>query len=212
MARNKVIETSVHELVFDDHNFNKGTQYGQHLMEESLRRFGVGRSILIDKNNRIIAGNKTVENAGQLDIEDVLIVETTGNQIVAVKRTDIDLDTKDGREMAMADNATSAANLAWDAEEIFEKAEEFGIVPNDWGVKVEMLNPDELSDDFELENGERGNVRHMGFVVSTEQQELITQCLERVMGLCPDEMTFGNSNKNGNALYYIISQWAEQKK
>jgi hypothetical protein len=42
-------------------------------------------------------------------LEDVIVVETTGNQIVAVKRTDIDLDSKKGREMALADNATAKA-------------------------------------------------------------------------------------------------------
>ncbi len=214
MAQNKIIETSVHSLEFDDANFNKGTQYGQRLMEESLRKFGLGRSILIDRNNRIIAGNKTVENAGALGMEDVIIVETTGKQIVAVKRTDIDLDSREGREMAMADNATSKANLAWDVDTIAEMAESFDFDPSDWGVDAEMatINPDDLSDEFNLENGERGNVRHMGFVVSIEQQQLINECLERVMGLCPEEMTFGNSNKNGNALYYIIQQWAEQRK
>ena len=53
----KVIETNIESLVPDNKNFNKGTEYGDRLMDESLRRFGLGRSILIDKNNRIIAGN-----------------------------------------------------------------------------------------------------------------------------------------------------------
>lgn len=152
MAKNRIVETSVHALEFDNANFNKGTQYGAHLLEESIGKFGLGRSILIDKNNRIIAGNKTVENAGAMGMEDVLIVETTGNQIVAVKRTDIDLDTKEGREMAMADNATSAANLAWDADMIFAKAEEFGIEPGEWGIDIGELNPTQpeaSEDDFQ---------------------------------------------------------------
>lgn len=54
----KIIETSIENLIPDDKNFNKGTQYGDHLMDESLRKFGLGRSILIDKNNRIIAGKQ----------------------------------------------------------------------------------------------------------------------------------------------------------
>ena len=43
----KVIETNIESLVPDNKNFNKGTQFGDHLMDESLRRFGLGRSILI---------------------------------------------------------------------------------------------------------------------------------------------------------------------
>ena len=101
MAR--IIETSIESLVPDNKNFNKGTEYGDRLMDESLRRFGLGRSILIDKNNRIIAGNKTAEKAADIGFTDVLVVEVDGNQLVAVKRKDIDLDTSKGRELALAD-------------------------------------------------------------------------------------------------------------
>lgn len=130
----KIKKTTIDKLVPDDKNNNKGTEYGQHLVENSLRQFGAGRSILLDKNDRIIAGNKTVENAGQIGLEDVIVVETTGNQIVAVKRVDIDLDSKKGRELALADNASAKANIAWDEENIQQIAEEWEIDPEDWGV------------------------------------------------------------------------------
>lgn len=133
----KMIETNIEQLVPDNKNFNKGTEYGQHLIEESLRKFGAGRSILIDKNNRIIAGNKTIENAATVGIENVIVVETDGNQIVAVKRKDIDLDSPKGRELALADNATGKANLEWDEETIAEAAEQWNIDPADWGVSFD---------------------------------------------------------------------------
>lgn len=134
MAKTERIK--IDRLVPDNHNFNKGTQYGDHLMDESLLQFGLGRSILIDRNNRIIAGNKTTEKAGELGFEDVLIVETDGKTLVAVKRTDIDLDSKAGRELALADNATSKANLEWDEEAIAEAAAAFEFDPVDWGVSL----------------------------------------------------------------------------
>ena len=142
----KIIETNVDKLIPDDKNFNKGTEYGQHLIEESLRKFGAGRSILLDKNNRIIAGNKTVENAAIIGIDNVIIVETDGNQIVAVKRKDIDLDTAKGRELALADNATGKANLAWDVDIITEQAERFAIDPEDWGVSMPEPETEEPQD------------------------------------------------------------------
>lgn len=132
----KIVETTVEHLIPDDKNFNQGTEYGQRLIEESLRKFGAGRSILLDKNNRIIAGNKTIENAVNAGLENVLIVETDGTQVVAVKRKDIDLDSAKGRELALADNATGKANLAWDMDIIKEQAEKFAIVPEDWGVSL----------------------------------------------------------------------------
>lgn len=132
----KTNKARITDLVGDNHNFNKGTQYGDHLMDESLRQFGLGRSILIDKNNRIIAGNKTTEKAGELGFEDVLIVETDGKTLIAVKRTDIDLDSKAGRELALADNATSKANLEWDEAALEAVAAEFDFDPADWGVAI----------------------------------------------------------------------------
>ena len=111
-------------------------------MDESLRRFGLGRSILIDKNNRIIAGNKTAEKAADIGFTDVLVVEVDGNQLVAVKRKDIDLDTSKGRELALADNATGKANLSWDEKMIAEMATKFDFNPDDWGVDVSMEKPD----------------------------------------------------------------------
>jgi hypothetical protein len=142
----KVIETNIEQLIPDNKNFNKGTEYGQHLIEESLRKFGAGRSILLDKNNRIIAGNKTIENAATVGLDNVIIVETDGNQIVAVKRKDIDLDSAKGRELALADNATSKANLAWDMDIITEQAERFAIDPEDWGVSMPEPETEEPQD------------------------------------------------------------------
>lgn len=132
----KIIETNIESLVPDNKNFNKGTEYGDRLMDESLRKFGLARSIVIDKNNRIIAGNKTAEKAADIGFTDVLVVEVDGNQLVAVKRKDIDLDSAKGRELALADNATSKANLAWDESLIEEVSQQWGCEPQDWGVDV----------------------------------------------------------------------------
>ena len=133
----KVIGTNIESLVPDNKNFNKGTEYGDRLMDESLRKFGLARSIVIDKNNRIIAGNKTAEKAADIGFTDVVVVEVDGNQLVAVKRKDIDLDSAKGRELALADNATSKANLAWDESLIEEVSQQWGFEPQEWGVDVD---------------------------------------------------------------------------
>lgn len=134
----KIIETNIESLVPDNKNFNKGTEYGDRLMDESLRKFGLARSIVIDKNNRIIAGNKTAEKAADIGFTDVLVVEVDGNQLVAVKRKDIDLDSAKGRELALADNATSKANLAWDESLIEEVSQQWSFEPQEWGVDVSV--------------------------------------------------------------------------
>jgi hypothetical protein len=135
---NKVTTTKIDQLTPDDRNLNRHTEYGSSLLEKSVAQFGLGRSILIDKNNRIIAGNGITETAGALGMEDVVVVETTGDKLVAVKRTDIDLDSKEGRELALADNATAAANLDWDTDKVAEIAGEYEIDPEDWDVNLDF--------------------------------------------------------------------------
>ena len=134
MAKNRVIETKIDALIPDDKNLNQHTEFGTSLLEKSVERFGLGRSILLDKNNRIIAGNGITDTAGSKGLEDVIIVETTGDKLVAVKRTDIDLDSREGRELALADNATANANLSWDVKNMAEVTTEYSIDPQEWGV------------------------------------------------------------------------------
>lgn len=83
----------ISDLTPDHANANKGTERGRYALEASLRQYGAGRSILLDKNGRIIAGNKTAEVAADVGLDDVLIVQTDGKQIVAVQRTDLDIDS-----------------------------------------------------------------------------------------------------------------------
>tara|TARA_R100000781_G_scaffold87037_1_gene53560 strand:- start:768 stop:1376 length:609 start_codon:yes stop_codon:yes gene_type:complete len=107
------------DLTPDPNNANKGTERGNSALEASLQQYGAGRSILLDKNDTIIAGNKTAEMAGQIGIENVRVVETAGDELVAVKRIDLDLETDaSAREMAYADNRTSELSLDWDADKI----------------------------------------------------------------------------------------------
>lgn len=124
---------NISDLKFDDKNFNQHTEYGMSLISKSLQELGAGRSILIDKDNNIIAGNGIVEAAGQVGLENVKIVETDGTEIIAVKRTDMTLDSQKGREMALADNATAAADLNWNEDVISEQAEKWGFEANEWG-------------------------------------------------------------------------------
>lgn len=127
---------NIDQLKFDDKNFNKHTEYGMSLLEKSLRQNGAGRSILVDKDDNIIAGNGIVEAAINAGISKTRIVEVTGDELVVVKRTDLELDSKKGREMAFADNATAAADLAWDEEKLEEAAEKWDLVPEDWGLEL----------------------------------------------------------------------------
>ena len=128
--------SDINELKFDNKNFNKHTQRGMGLLEKSLTQFGAGRSVLVDKDNRIIAGNGIVEAAASVGITKTKIVETDGKELVVVKRKDVALDSHQGREMALADNATAAVDLDWDKDNLADVFSDEEI--KKWNVDIDM--------------------------------------------------------------------------
>lgn len=116
MPRSKKKTVKLSSLIPDDKNFNKGTDLGSAMLKKSMNKFGTTRSIVIDKNNKIIAGNKSADTAGALGIDNVQIIESDGKTLFAIRRNDIDLDTPEGREMALADNIAAKENIIIDAE------------------------------------------------------------------------------------------------
>jgi hypothetical protein len=81
------------DLTPDPRNANRGTERGRNLLKRSLQDLKAGRSILVDRNGTVIAGNKTREAAIAIGMKDAIVVETDGSQLVVVKRTDLDLST-----------------------------------------------------------------------------------------------------------------------
>jgi len=141
MDKEQIID--IQDLQQDSKNFNAGTEEGQQLMEKSFSELGAGRSILIDKNGNIIAGNKSQKAAIAAGIKKVRVIETTGDELVAVKRTDIDINTEKGRKMALADNATQVMNLAWDEVQLQTVVDELPTFdPGEWGLEMPDLDPE----------------------------------------------------------------------
>lgn len=137
----------ISELKFDDKNFNVHTERGMSMLEKSLGKFGAGRSILIDKHGNIIAGNGIVEAAGNIGLEEVQVVKSDGKKIIAVQRTDIELNSEAGREMALADNATASADLEWDKDLIKSESEKWGFDVEDWLGNDWPTEPEEVVED-----------------------------------------------------------------
>lgn len=104
------------DIKLDPNNANRGTPRGRKALKKSIKDLGPGRSVLLDKNNTAIAGNKTIEEAKRQGYKQVLVVRTTGDQLVAVQRTDLDLKDKKAQELAISDNRTSEVDLSWDPD------------------------------------------------------------------------------------------------
>ena len=113
-------KATIKELRPDDKNINQSSARGGEMLRRSLQEYGAARSLVADKNMRIVAGNQTLEAAAAIGLDDVVVVPTDGSKLVVVQRTDIDLDTPRGRELAIADNRTNQVGynpdplmLAW---------------------------------------------------------------------------------------------------
>lgn len=124
---------TIKDLKFDKHNFNAHTPEGMELLDKSISGFGFGRSVVVDKNDNLIAGNGVVETALKQGKTKIIEVETDGTELVVVRRKDVDINTKQGREMAYADNSVANANLLFNEKEIEFAEKEFDADFADWG-------------------------------------------------------------------------------
>ena len=155
------------EIKFDTKNYRTHDDKNKKLILKSLKKCGAGRSILIDKQGEIIAGNGAYEQAKNLNIP-VKIIETDGSELIAIKRTDLDTESKKRKELALADNSTSD-NVTWDLSNLksdFDLSE----LP-EWGleglVEVEQLDPeiteDEVPSNEQVETRvKRGDIWKLG--------------------------------------------------
>jgi hypothetical protein len=76
------------------------------MVETSLQTDGFGRSILLDAGGNIIAGNGVTEAAGNVGIEDVIVVPSDGTKVIAIQRTDVEPGSERAVRLAIADNRT----------------------------------------------------------------------------------------------------------
>ena len=141
--------TSVKDLKTDHKNARKRTDRSSKLIAESLQRYGAARSIVIDEENRILAGNGTIEGAKAAGIKNVRVIETDGTEIIAVKRTGLSEDEKVG--LALADNRTSDLS-DWDQEMLCQLSNEHDLAP--WFDEAELADLIPSDDLDELNDAE----------------------------------------------------------
>jgi ParB family chromosome partitioning protein len=172
------------------------------MVVDALHKVGAARSIVIDEDNVILAGNGVTEAAAEAGITKVRVIEADGNELIAVKRTGLTAEQK--RQLAIYDNRT--AELAdWDLDQLRED------LANGDDLKA-FFSDDELdrlinapsADDWgaaigALPDGDKSPFQQMTFTLSDEQAEQVKAALDaaRALGGFVDT---GNENGNGNAL------------
>lgn len=157
------------------------------------------RPIVVNRDMIVLGGNmrlKACEAAGLTEVPVVFADNLTPEQ---------------EREFIVKDNSNFGewdwdllAN-EWDVEQL-----------QDWGIDIGGfdLSPNEFDESFELPDGDKSPFQQMTFTMADEQQVIIKNAIDDIKKTEEYKYveTFGNENGNGNALYLIVSQWAEQKK
>lgn len=115
----KVTRKKLEDYTPNAENHNLGTERGAALIAHSFQEYGAGRSLLVDRDGVLIAGNQSIKGAAAAGITEVIEVETDGSQLVVVKRTDLDLDTDDKAvELSYVDNRAAAVSFNLDVAQI----------------------------------------------------------------------------------------------
>jgi len=122
------------DLKFDPRNYRLHGEQNKRLIRKSLEDCGAGRSILLDDNDCIIAGNGVYAEAKELGLP-VRIIESDGSELIAIKRTDLSTEDSRRKALALADNHTSDTSVF------------------DFDAIVEDFNSDDLDAwEFEINN------------------------------------------------------------
>ena len=157
------------------------------------------RPIVVNADMVILGGNMRFKACKEAGLKEVPV-------IIADNLTE-----EQQREFLIKDNTSGGE---WDFEML---ANEWDVEQLDeWGLDVGGFDVDEedMSDDFSLPEGDKAPFQQMTFTLADEQAINIQNAISDIK--LTDEYkyaeTMGNENSNGNALYLIIMQWAEQRK
>ena len=159
------------------------------------------RPLVVNADNMIIGGNmrfKAIKELGYTNIPKEWI-----------KRAD-ELTEDETRRFIIADNVGFGEH-DWDL-----LANEWNSVElEEWGLDSwQNMDDIETSDEFTLPDGEKSPFQQQTYTLADEQAEQITNAIKDIK--LTEEYkyceTMGNENSNGNALYLIVMQWAEQRK
>jgi hypothetical protein len=157
------------------------------------------RPIVVNADMIVLGGNMRLKACKEAGLKKVHIIKAD------------DLTEEQQREFIIKDNVSGGE---WDWEQL---ANEWNSEDLDkWGLDVVGfdLDGEKFGEDFTLPDGDKAPFQQMTFTLADEQATVIKNAIEDIKKT--DEYkyaeTMGNENSNGNALYLIIMQWAEQRK
>ena len=167
---------------------------------ESIRQFGFVQPIVIDRNDVIVIGHcraLAAKKLGMKEVPCVCVDDLTPEQVNALRIVDNKSNESPWDFDILPDEL---AGLDFDGFDFDFSFEDEG----------EDYSPDEFGDNFTLPDGDKPEICQMTFTLHQRQKELIEYAISVVKDDAKE--TFGNTNGNGNALYEVVKEWAEQRK
>jgi site-specific DNA-methyltransferase (adenine-specific) len=165
------------------------------LVASSIKNFGFKVPIIIDSKNEIVAGHTRLLAAKKLNMDKVPCIIAD------------DLDDNQVKAFRLADNKVAEFSK-WDDELLWTEISQIdGLDMTEFGF--EMFDAENFGLDFSLPDGEKNPLQQITFTLSDEQAEFIKEQLKHID--IDQQDNYGNENRNGNAIYGIVKQWAEQK-
>lgn len=193
----EIVELKLSQLKPYDKNVRKHEDYGISAIMASIEEFGFCDPIGVWSNENVI-----VEGHGRYQAAKRLKMKT-----VPCIRLD-ELTNEQRRAYALAHNKTAELS-SWLDGTLFDELNEISMDMTKFGFE-ETPDINDFDMDFTLPDGDKPEIESMSFTLHRDQKSLI----EYALSIVGDDVseTFGNTNKNGNALYEIVKQWAEQKR
>jgi hypothetical protein len=122
----------------------------------------------------------------------------------------VDWSEEKQREFIIKDNVGFGD---WDWDELANTWNSVEL--EEWGMDSwQNMDDIDTTDEFTLPSGDKEPFQQMTFTLADEQAEQIQNAISDIKATEEYKYaeTMGNENSNGNALYLIIMQWAEQRK
>jgi len=196
--------SKIADLTPDRENARRHNPRNVGMIVDALHEVGAARSIVIDEDGLILAGNATIEAAAVAGIERVQVVDADGETIVAVRRTGLTADAK--KRLALFDNR-SAELADWNPDQLLADLEgglDLSGLFTDIELEALTIPLDEVWESAigGLPSGDRSPFQQMTFTLHDGQVETVKEALtaSKAVGDFGDSL---NENSNGNALARI---------
>jgi hypothetical protein len=166
---------------------------------QSLKDFpemAKARPIVVNKEMVALGGNMRLK-----------AMQEAGWSEVPVKI--VDWSEEKQREFIIKDNVGFGE---WDWDELANTWNSVEL--EEWGMDSwQNMDDIDTTDEFTLPSGDKEPFQQMTFTLADEQAEQIKNAIADIKQTEEYKYveTMGNENSNGNALYLIIMQWAEQR-